>query len=87
MFAGFKPWKVVACFSFVGLLAAVPPFTWGLFAAVGLLTFVACPPTVVAFLHNPPMDINWRFFAFSGPLNAALYAAYGRLLVYLGRKI
>jgi hypothetical protein len=86
MFVRFKPWKVVASFAFVGLLIAVPVFTSYLFAGVGLLTFVVCPASMI-LLHNPQAELGWRFFAYAGPLNAALYAAYGRLLVYLGTKI
>lgn len=88
MFARFKPWKVVAWFAFVGMLTAMPPFTMYLFTAAGSLAFVACPASIIwVFSHNPPMELGWSFFAFGGPLNAAMYAAYGRLLVYLSTKI
>jgi hypothetical protein len=87
MFAQFKPWRVVACFAVVGLLTAMPPLTTYLFFGVGMLGFVVCPASIIAMFHNPPLDFGWSFFAFGGPLNAALYATYGRLLVHLGRSI
>jgi hypothetical protein len=87
MSARLKASKVVASFAFVGLLTAVPPLTSGLFAAAGILAFVVCPASIIALRHKPPLEIDWSFVAYAGPLNAALYAAYGRLLVYLGRQI
>jgi hypothetical protein len=87
MSARFKPWKVVAWFAFVGLLTAIPPLTWSLFAAAGTLAIVVCPASIIAIFHKPPLEFDWKFFAYAGPLNSALYAAYGRLLVYLGKRI
>lgn len=87
MFARFKPWKVVATFALVGFLTAIPPLTSLLFVAVGTLTFIVCPASFIAVLHNPQAELGWKFFAYAAPLNTALYAAYGRLLVYLSTKV
>ncbi len=51
------------------------------------MAIVLCPASIIAFSHKPPLDLDWSFFAYAGPLNSALYAAYGRLLVYLGKRI
>lgn len=84
MFARFKPWKVVVWFAFVGFLTAVPSLTRLLFAAVGVFTFIVCPASIIALRQN--LELGWKFFAYAAPLNTAVYAAYGRLLVYLSTK-
>jgi hypothetical protein len=86
MFARFKSWKAIASFSVTGLLIALPPLSRLLFAGVGMETFVVCPATLLLLSH-PALDLNWKFFAIAGPSNAGIYAAFGELLVYLGRKI
>ena len=80
-----KPWKVVAWFAFVGFLTAIPSLARLLFAAVGTLAFIVCPASIIALRQN--LELGWKFFAYAVRLNTALYAAYGRLLVYLSTKV
>ena len=55
--------EVVATFALVGFLTAIPPLTSLLFVAVGTLTFIVCPASFIAVLHNPQAELGWKFFA------------------------
>jgi hypothetical protein len=84
MFARYKPWKVVASFASVGVLVAVP-ICARLVLSTGLVSFVASPVAILLIFKG--WDLNWKFFVLAAPVNAVLYGAYGRLLVYLSKKL
>lgn len=77
-----KRWKIAAGFGCVGLLVALPPITQMMFAAAGILAFLACPSAILLSLRSD-WEYGWKFFALAAPLNTAFYAAVGALMDYL----
>lgn len=90
-----KPWQIIVGFALLGLAIAAAIYVYSIFydytkppngsdLAVGIASFVLCPPTLLFVGCIDCEVIGWDgFYMFSiiGLLNAALYAAIGAVVV------